>query len=214
MDAVVYSRVGGKGISGSRGGSLSQLLPGWIAVKLRMMLAGFGSIAGAVGASAAQQPTARAVGMPAPGFTLPSAGEAGPGRAVSLHDFKGRVVVIAFYPGDKTTGCTAELSKFRDEYDSLFGSDVAVLPISTDGLASHASWASEMHFPFTLLSDTAQTVASAYGSTLAGRPFDNRTIFVVGRDGRIAYRQMKFSALSETAYRDLANAVAAAKGGP
>jgi peroxiredoxin Q/BCP len=156
--------------------------------------------------------TAPAVGDAAPDFALPSAGEHGASGTVRLGDYKGKVVVVAFSPGDKTTGCTAELSKFRDEEPTLFGRDVIVLPISTDGLESHANWASEMHFPFALLSDTAQTVATLYGSTLAGKPYDNRTVFVIGRDGRIAYRELRFGALNENAYAALAQAIAVAKG--
>lgn len=151
------------------------------------------------------------VGQPAPDFTLPSAGRAGAAAPVRLTDRKGHVIVIAFYPGDNTTGCTAELGRFRDEYQLMFGDEVAVLPISADDLASHERWAADMKFPFTLLSDTTQSVASLYGSTLPGRKFDNRTVFVVGRDGRITYRNMKFNALSEDAYSELAQAVTAAK---
>jgi len=148
----------------------------------------------------------------APDFTLPSAAANKQTAAVNLKALRGKVVVIAFYPGDKTTGCTAEFTKFRDEYSTLFGEDVAVLPISADGMASHAAWSDEMRFPFALLSDTSQTVAAEYGSTIAGRAFDNRTVFVVGKDGRITYRNLRFGALNEGAYRELAAAVAAAKG--
>jgi peroxiredoxin Q/BCP len=154
---------------------------------------------------------APAVGTAAPDFTLPSAGRQGVAGPVRLADHKGHVVVIAFYPGDNTTGCTAEFGRFRDDYETLFGGDVVVLPISVDGLASHEHWATEMKFNFTLLSDTSQTVAARYGSTLAGRTFDNRTVFVVGRDGQVAYRNMKFNALSENAYTELGVAIAAAR---
>lgn len=82
-----------------------------------------------------------------------------------------------------------------------------VMPISVDGIDSHVAWASEMSFPFALLSDTAQVVATTYGSILPGEPYDNRTVFVVGRDGRISYRGLRFGALGERAYRELAHAV-------
>jgi peroxiredoxin Q/BCP len=162
-------------------------------------------------ASAQESRQTPEVGDVAPEFTLPSAGRAGLSAPVRLGDHKGGVVVIAFYPGDNTTGCTAELGKFRDEYQNIFGDEVAVLPISADGLDSHQHWDADMKFPFALLSDTTQTVASLYGSTLPGRKFDNRTVFVVGRDGRITYRNMKFNALSESAYSELTQAIAAAK---
>jgi peroxiredoxin Q/BCP len=180
-----------------------------------MLLAGalLASAGGRVARAQMPSPAAAApdTGAMAPNFTLPSAGANNVTDVVTLKALRGQVVVIAFYPGDKTTGCTAELSKFRDEYSKLFGEGVAVLPISADGMASHAAWSDEMHFPFALLSDTAQKVAADYGSTIAGRKFDNRTVFVVGKDGKIRYRNLKFGALSEAAYSELANAVVAAK---
>jgi peroxiredoxin Q/BCP len=162
-------------------------------------------------AAPAPRAEAPAVGDLAPDFTLPSGSSGGVRTTVRLADLKGQVIVVAFYPGDKTTGCTAELSKFRDDRATLFGPGVVVLPISVDGVESHVAWATEMSFPFALLSDSSQAVAMRYGSTLPGRPYDSRTVFVVGRDGRISYRELKFGALSESAYRDLAHAVAAAK---
>jgi len=150
-------------------------------------------------------------GSVAPDFILPSASMNKATSVVKLTALRGKVVVIAFYPGDKTTGCTAELSKFRDEFTRLFGDGVVVLPISADGMASHAAWSDEMHFPFALLSDSAQRVAADYGSTIAGRAYDNRTVFVIGKDGKIRYRNLRFGALSETSYSELAAAVAAAK---
>ena len=168
------------------------------------------------GASSMPVSSGPAVGTDAPDFALPSVAAGGSEQhaPVRLSDYRGRVVVVAFYPGDKTTGCTAELGKFRDDYATIFGKgdDVVVLPISVDGIESHARWSSEMHFPFALLSDTARAVAAVYGSTLPGRAYDNRTVFVVDRAGRITYRNPKFGALNEDAYRDLAKAVAAAKG--
>jgi peroxiredoxin Q/BCP len=162
-------------------------------------------------APAPTAPTAPAVGDLAPDFMLPTGSSGGVRATARLADLKGQVVVIAFYPGDKTTGCTAELSKFRDEQATLFGPGVVVLPISVDGVESHVAWATEMNFPFALLSDTSQLVARQYGSTIPGKPYDNRTVFVVGRDGRVSYRELRFGALSENAYRDLGHAIAVAK---
>ena len=86
-----------------------------------------------------------------------------------------------------------------------------MLPISIDTVASHASWAKDMKFPFTLLADPDQKVAKTYGSTMDGRPFDARTVFVIGRDGKIRYRNLKFGALNEQAYKDLAAEIQKAK---
>lgn len=161
-------------------------------------------------------PDGPAVGSAAPGFTLPAVGADGRATSVSLAALRGKVVVLAFYPKDKTSGCTAELTKFRDEYAALFpgagAGDVVVVPVSADGLGSHAAWAGEAHFPFALASDSTLGVADRYGSRTAGRPFSNRTVFVIGRDGTLRYRDLKFNALSEEAYANLAAAVKAARG--
>lgn len=163
-------------------------------------------------AAAPVAPTAPAIGQLAPDFTADWADGTGARTApVKLSDLRGKVVVIAFYPKDRTSGCTAELIKFRDEHARLFGSDVVVLPISADSIPSHVAWGSEMKFPFSLVSDPSLTVAESYGSRMAGRPYANRTVFVVGKDGRIAYREMKFNALNEEAYASLATAIAKAR---
>ena len=155
---------------------------------------------------------APAVGDAAPDFTLPWADATG-ARATpaSLSDLKGKVVVLAFYPKDRTSGCTAELTKFRDEYATLFGDGVVVVPVSADDLASHQSWATDMKFPFALASDPQLAIADKYGSHMAGRPVANRTVFVIGKDGKVAWSDLKFNALNEDAYTQLAAAVAKAR---
>jgi peroxiredoxin Q/BCP len=119
-----------------------------------------------------------------------------------------KVVVLAFYPKDRTSGCTAELEKFRDAYTALFGpkagTDVIVVPTSADALASHAAWAGEARFPFALASDSGLVVAERYGSRRPATSTPNRTLFVIDRVGRVAYRDLRFNALSEDAYRQLA----------
>jgi thioredoxin-dependent peroxiredoxin len=152
------------------------------------------------------------VGDVAPSFSMPWADASG-ARAtpVSLADLKGKVVVLAFYPKDRTSGCTAEMTKFRDEYASLFGDGVVVVPVSADSIPSHVSWATDMKFPFALASDVDLATADVYGSHVAGRPMANRTVFVIGKDGRITWRELRFNALSEDAYKSLADAVKAAK---
>ena len=163
-------------------------------------------------ASAPAAPPAPEVGQPAPNFTGRIADASGvKAKPVSLADYKGKVVVLAFYPGDRTSGCTAELTKFRDEYATMFGEGVVVLGVSVDSLASHASWASEAKFPFALVSDPDLSIAAQYGSAVPGRKYASRTVFVVGKDGTLKYRELKFGALSEDAYKKLAEEVAKAK---
>jgi peroxiredoxin Q/BCP len=162
--------------------------------------------------AAPSAPPAPEVGQPAPNFTGRIADASGvKAKPVSLADYKGKVVVLAFYPGDRTTGCTAELTKFRDEYDTMFGDDVVVLGVSVDSLASHASWADEMKFPFALVSDPDLSIAGKFGSAIPGRKVASRTVFVVGKDGTVRYRELKFGALNEDAYKKLAEEVGKAK---
>jgi peroxiredoxin len=153
------------------------------------------------------------VGQVAPDFTATWADASG-ARAtpVKLSGLKGKVVVLAFYPKDRSSGCTAELTKFRDQYSTLFGQDVVVLPVSVDDIPSHVSWAADMKFPFALVSDPQLNTASLYGSRSAGRPTANRTVYVIGKDGKVAWREMKFNALNEDAYTALAAAIAKARG--
>jgi thioredoxin-dependent peroxiredoxin len=154
-----------------------------------------------------------AVGDVAPDFTLPWADATGPrATPVALKDLRGKVVVLAYYPKDRTSGCTAELTKFRDEYATLFGDGVVVVPVSADSLTSHTAWAQEMKFPFALASDLDLSVADKYASRTAGRPASGRTVYVIGKDGRVVYRELRFNALSEDAYKALADAVKAARG--
>ena len=164
------------------------------------------------GAATPAAPVAPEVGQPAPDFTAAWAdGTGARSTPVSLSALRGKVVVLAFYPKDRTSGCTAEMTKFRDEHAKLFGDGVVVLPISADSIASHVSWASEMKFPFALVSDPQLSVADAYGSHTPGRATAGRTIFVIGKDGTIAWRDMKFNALNEESYAALAAAVAKAR---
>src|SRR6185295_946145 len=163
-------------------------------------------------ASPPTAPPAPEIGQPAPDFSGRIADASGiKAKPVSLKDYKGKVVVLAFYPGDRTSGCTAELTKFRDEYSTLFGDGVVVLGVSVDSLASHASWAGEMKFPFALISDRDLSIAGQYSSSMPGRKTALRTVFVVGKDGTVHYRELKFGALNEDAYKKLADEVAKAK---
>jgi peroxiredoxin Q/BCP len=155
------------------------------------------------------------VGRKAPDFTLPWAGRDGIGPAESPYQLwrdRGKTVVIAFYPRDFTSGCTAEMRTFTDQYDSLFGGDVVVVGISADSLSTHRRFAASLGLPFRLLSDPEQAVARKYGSR-DNSGFPRRTVFVVGPDGRVTYRNMKFNALDPNHYAELGSAVRAARGG-
>jgi peroxiredoxin len=108
------------------------------------------------------------------------------------------------------------MEAYRDQYATLFnnGKKVVVIGISTDADTTQAAWARESGFPMLFASDPDQTVAKSYGS--ADGKADTRNVFVIGPDGRIAYRMMKFNVMFEGAYSDLGKAVArlVQSGGP
>ncbi|HXU90054.1 MAG TPA: thioredoxin-dependent thiol peroxidase [Methylomirabilota bacterium] len=99
-------------------------------------------------------------GKKAPSFTLDDAA----GKPVSLADFKGKDVVVYFYPKDDTPGCTKEACGFRDLWKELQRAGVVVLGVSADSGASHAKFATKYKLPFTLLSDPDRKVMEAWGA--------------------------------------------------
>ena len=154
-------------------------------------------------------------GTTAPEFSLPWATKetiGTPDAPYELWRDRGKTVVLAFYPADFTKGCTAELQTFADQYDTLFGEDVVVLGISSDSLESHKRFAASLDLPFRLLSDPDLKVARKYASNGDGGRA-KRTVFVIGPDGRVKYRNMKFNALDPKDYSALGSAVQAARGG-
>lgn len=155
------------------------------------------------------------VGRTAPDFTLPWASKDGVGPADNPYQLwrdRGKTVVIAFFPRDFTNSCTAQMKTFIEQYDSLFGPDVVVVGINGDNLETHSRFAASLGLPFRLLSDTGLMVTRKYGSyDGTGRP--RRTIFVVGPDGRIRYRNLHFNALDPNDYGALGAAVREARGG-
>ncbi|HEU4568982.1 MAG TPA: peroxiredoxin [Gemmatimonadales bacterium] len=166
------------------------------------------------GDDGALRPAAFIVGGPetgqrAPIFTLPGATREGALAApwdLSLQ--RGRVTVIAFYPGDFTSGCTAEWQTFAQRGEELFGGDVAVVGISADTVASHVAFAQQLGLPYTLLSDPDLRVARLYGSA-GDQGRARRTVYVLDRDGKVTYRDLHFGALDPKSYDALQQAVAA-----
>lgn len=154
------------------------------------------------------------VGKRAPDFSLPWANREGIGPIESPYQLasdRGRTVVVAFYPRDFTKGCTAELQTFAEQYDSLFGPDVTLVGISTDSITTHSRFAASLNLPFRLLSDPEQRVSKQYASKDSGG-YNRRTVYVIGPDGRVKYRNMKFNALDPQAYSELRTAVRAVRG--
>ena len=95
----------------------------------------------------------------APDFTANTNG----GGKVSLSDFKGRNVILYFYPRDDTPGCTREAYAFRDEFGPLKKQGAVVLGVSTDSAQSHDRFAEKYKLPFTLVSDEDKKIVQAYG---------------------------------------------------
>jgi thioredoxin-dependent peroxiredoxin len=101
------------------------------------------------------------------------------------------------------------MNAYRDQYAQLFKKNVVLMAISADPDTALASWARDAEFPFLFASDTGTAVGKLYGA-LASRPgLTNRNLFVVGPDGRIAYRATPFREIDPTAYTELGAAIGA-----
>lgn len=155
------------------------------------------------------------VGRRAPTFRLPWANKDGVGPADQPYDLsldRGKTVVLAFFPRDFTKGCTAEMQTFAEQYDSLFGPEVTVLGVSTDSLATHTRFAASLNLPFRLLSDPQQQVAARYAAKDRSG-YMRRVVYVIGPDGKVRYRNLRFNALDPRHYADLAAAVRRTRAG-
>lgn len=104
------------------------------------------------------------------------------------------------------------MNAYRDQYAQLFrnGKDVVLIAISVDPDTMQAAWARESQFPFLFASDSGLAVGRAYGAIYSGRgvTLTNRNLFIVGPDGRIAYRAVPFREVDPTSYTDLGQAIA------
>jgi peroxiredoxin Q/BCP len=127
-------------------------------------------------------------GGPAPDFELTSDN----GERVKLSDFRGRPVVLYYYPKDDTPGCTTQACGLRDEYAQFKERGAVILGVSPDDEASHVKFRDKYQLPFTLLADTDHSVAETYGvwgeKKFAGKKYMgiNRSTFVIDADGKIA----------------------------
>ena len=145
---------------------------------------------GSSGRSASGAPRI-AVGAPAPGFEL----EDQDTKTRRLSDYRGRWVVLYFYPKDNTPGCTVEACKFRDDLPTLRTLGVEIVAVSVGSAESHARFAERHSLAFPLLADIGGAVAKAYGSLWSFGPikFSRRHTFVIDPQGKIAriYRNVK-----------------------
>lgn len=134
------------------------------------------------------------VGQPAPDFVL----QGDDGATHGLADFRGRTVVLYFYPKDNTPGCTQESCDFRDQHAAYAQRNAVILGISPDGVASHQKFKSKFDLPFLLLADPGATVAQRYGAWGEKNMYGKKSLglirstFVIGPDGTLqaAYRKV------------------------
>ncbi|TAP41876.1 thioredoxin-dependent thiol peroxidase [Arthrobacter sp. S39] len=140
-------------------------------------------------------------GATAPDFTLPDAS----GQSVSLADYRGRNVIVYFYPKAATPGCTTEACDFRDSLASLQGSGYEVIGISPDGPAALAGFTGDFGLNFPLLSDQDNAVALAYGAwgekVINGEIVEGvlRSTVVIDADGAIVLARYQVDAQGHVA---------------
>lgn len=115
------------------------------------------------------------------------------GKAVSLSDYKGKTVVLYFYPKDDTPGCTAEACDFRDNYQFLSSQGYEVIGVSTDDEKSHKRFETKYSLPFTLIADADQHIVNSYGvwveKNMYGKKYmgTQRTTFIINPEGNISH---------------------------
>ncbi len=126
-------------------------------------------------------------GIPAPAFELPD----DTNTLRKLSDFRGRNVVLYFYPADDTPGCTKEACNFRDDYSAYEKAGVVVLGVSPDDVASHAKFKKKFQLPFPLLADEGHKVCDLYQAwgpkKFMGKEYEGvlRTTFLIDGNGNI-----------------------------
>jgi len=143
------------------------------------------------------------VGDPAPDFELPGTG----GKTYRLADYRGRKLIIAFYPGDFTAVCTKQFCSYRDEGERLDQLGADVLGISPQSVESHERFSEEKRLNVPLLADEDKQVAKTYG-VLAG-PMVRRAIFIVDEEGIVRHRKVTLAGLTYESVDDLEQALAA-----
>ena len=127
------------------------------------------------------------VGSVAPDFSLPD----GDGKQWRLSDYRGKVVVLLFYPGDETPICTRQLCSVRDRWEDYVATGAEVVGISTDSVESHQNFAEHHQLPLRLLSDRAGEVAKLYSarSLIPGKVA--RSVFVIDPNGIIRHADIR-----------------------
>ena len=149
------------------------------------------------------------IGQRAPEFELPGTG----GQRYRLEDYRGRWLVLAFYPGDFTPVCTRQFCSYRDGADRLEDLDAVVLGISPQSVSSHERFAAEYALTVPLLADSDRSVVKAYG-VLGPAGLVRRSVFIVDPEGMVRYRHRALLGLHYKDVESLGSALAQARGTP
>jgi peroxiredoxin Q/BCP len=120
---------------------------------------------------------------PAPDFTLPDAA----GKPVTLSGYRGKIVVLYFYPKDETPVCTKEACAFRDAYEDFTAAGAVVIGASGDSAADHGAFSGRLRLPFTLVADEGNRVRSLYGVPKTLGLLAGRTTYVIDRAGVVRH---------------------------
>lgn len=113
------------------------------------------------------------------------------GETISLNDYKGKKVVLFFYPKDSTPGCTAEACNLRDNYQELLKEGFVVIGVSADSEKSHQKFIEKNNLPFPLIPDVEKEIINSYGvwgpKKFMGKEYEgiHRTTFVISEEGKI-----------------------------
>jgi thioredoxin-dependent peroxiredoxin len=148
------------------------------------------------------------VGQRAPDFVLDGSG----GITHRLEDYRGRWVILAFYPGDFTPVCTRQFCSYRDGADHLDDLDAVVLGISPQSVSSHERFIAEHDLTVPLLADTDHATSRAYGVVAPGG-LVRRSIFIIDPEGVVRYRHVALLGLRYKDVEHLAQALELARAG-
>ncbi len=156
-----------------------------------------------IAAHAADDTAMPTAGQKAPTFTLPSQN----GTPISLRQYRGKWVVLYFYPRDMTSGCTIEAHNFQDSLKDFEAKNAVILGVSVDSTASHQQFCAKDGLTFHLLSDTGHKVVSEYGSLggFNGVVIANRNTFLIDPKGRVSKVWVKVN--PRTAASDVLSAI-------
>ena len=142
------------------------------------------------------------IGDRAPDFALPGTG----GKTYRLEDYRGRKLILAFYPGDSTTVCTKQFCSYRDDGDRIEGLGMPMVGISPQSVSSHERFADRHGLTVPLLSDPGKKVARKYG-VLGPGGFIRRAIFLVDPAGTVRYRSVAMFGIRYQDVGDLERAI-------